>query len=72
MNLIYGEIVEVFPEDGMRMGRIRVGGAMKVAALDLLADARRGDMVLLCDAVAINRVQGVENAETNHVSGHPR
>jgi hydrogenase maturation factor len=72
MNLIYGEIVEIFPEEGVRMGRIRVGGALRVAALDLLADARRGDMVLLCDGVAINRVLGVENTEANHVSGHPR
>lgn len=28
MNLVYGEIVEVFSEEGMRMGKIR-GGAVK-------------------------------------------
>ena len=32
MNLIYGEIVDVFAEDG-RMGKIRVGGAMSRVAL---------------------------------------
>ena len=24
MNLIYGEVVEIFPEEGIRMGRVRV------------------------------------------------
>jgi hydrogenase maturation factor len=71
MNLLYGEIVEIFLEDGMRMGRIRVGGAMKNVLLDL-TEARCGDIVLLCDGVAINRVEGVDKKEASHVSGNTR
>ncbi len=29
MNLVYAQIIEIFVEDGMRMGRIRAGGAVK-------------------------------------------
>jgi hydrogenase maturation factor len=68
MNLIYGEVVNVFTEDAVRMGKIRVGGALKKATLELVADARQGDVVLLCDGVAISKVQ----EERSHVSGNPR
>ena len=50
MNLLYGGIVEVFSEDGMRMGKVRVAGATKNIPLELLTDARPGDRVLLCDS----------------------
>ena len=56
MNLLYGEVVEVIREDGMRMGKIRVGGAIKRVALELIEDAAPGDCVLLCDGVAISKV----------------
>ena len=65
MNLIYGEVVDVFEEGSLRMGRIRIGGAMKIMALELIDDPRHGDVVLLCDGVAISRVK----EKTNHVSG---
>ncbi len=64
MNLIYGEVVEVFRAEGLRMGRIRAGGAMKEFPLELLADAARGDTVLLCDGVAIGRVAEPFTAES--------
>jgi hydrogenase maturation factor len=57
MNLIYGEIVDVFQEEGLRRGKVRVGGALKIVTLDLLADADKGDEVLLCDGVAIGKVR---------------
>ncbi len=68
MNLVYGEIVDAFTEDGVRMGKIRIGGAMKNVTLELIEHAQRGDMVLLCDGVAISKVQ----EETSHVSGNSR
>jgi hydrogenase maturation factor len=71
MNLVYGEIAEVLVEDGMRMGRIRVGGALKKVSLDLLTNAQRGDTVLLCDGVAISRVDPGASAEENDVSRNP-
>ena len=72
MNLLYAEIVEVFAEQGMRMGVIGVGGARKKIALDLLANPRCGDTVLLCDGVAIGRVEGSRQTEINHVPGNTR
>jgi len=72
MNLVYGEIGEVFVEDGMRMGRIRVGGAIKKVSLELLTDAERGDTVLLADGVAISEVRSGEAKEENDVPGNSR
>jgi hydrogenase maturation factor len=72
MNLLYAEISEVLAADGMRMGKVRVGGAMKMIPLELLADAAAGDTILLCDGVAIGKVAGEPPKENNHVSGNPR
>ncbi len=47
----------------MRMGRIRVGGAIKKVSLELLTDAERGDTVLLADGVAISEVRPGEAKE---------
>ncbi len=62
MNLLYAEIVEVFVEDGMWMGRVRVGGAIRQVALDLLTNPQAGDTVLLADGVAISKVRPEEKA----------
>ncbi len=72
MNLLYGEIVEVMLEDGMRVGRVRVGGALKKVPLDLLTDPQCGDIVLLAEGVAISKVRPAEAEEENNVSGNPR
>ncbi len=72
MNLIYGEVAAVFSEDGMRMGTIRVGGALKTVPLELLTDAAPGDRILLCEGVAISKVAvGKQQEESAHVSGNP-
>jgi hydrogenase maturation factor len=71
MNLLYGEILEIWVENGMRFGRIRVDGAIKKVALDLLTESRCGDMVLLVDGVAISKVDPDVDEEDN-VFGHPR
>ena len=68
MNLLYGQIVETFPEDGMLAGKIRVGGALKKVSLDLLVEPRIGDRVLICDGVAISKVEGQRTTEINYVS----
>jgi len=72
MNLAYGEIVEVIPEDGALVGRIKVHGAIRKIALGLLTDAAQGDRVLICDGVAISKVADSSEKETNHVSGDTR
>lgn len=72
MNLIYGRITEIFREDGMSTGKIRVRGAIKTVSLDLLVEPRLGDLVLVCDGVAISKVGGGTKTEVNHVSSNPR
>ncbi len=70
MNLMYADLTEIFTRDGMRMGKICVGGALKNVPLDLLADAQRGDRLLVCEGVAIARVEPSTNPELKDVSGH--
>jgi hydrogenase maturation factor len=72
MNLHYAHVIEVVAGEGMREGRVRVGGAIKRVSLELLPDARSGDRVLLCDGVAISRVDKEPNEEEKHVSGNTR
>jgi hydrogenase maturation factor len=62
MNLVYGELVEILEEDRMRVAKIRIGGVLKKIPLALLTDAKAGDRVLICDGVAISKVE-------KHVSG---
>ena len=71
MNLIYGDLREVFLKDGMRMGKICLGGAVKNVPLDLLPDAECGDRLLVCDGVAIARVAAVNTLEAKYVSSDP-
>ena len=63
MNLVYGEITEVFSEDGVPMGKVRVHGATRKIALGLLTDAAQGDRVLICDGVAISKVEEMTKSE---------
>ena len=73
MNLIYGEIVEVEVEDGMRLGNVTVSGAMKKVSLDLVQDVTKGDKVLLCDGVAIAKSNDSQITNFgNHVLGDSR
>jgi hydrogenase maturation factor len=72
MNLIYGEIVDVFSGPEPRLGKVRVCGAMKIIPLDLLTDPTAGDKVLLCDGVAIGKVDEGAPKEKAYVPGHTR
>jgi hydrogenase maturation factor len=72
MNLVYGEIVAVTLEGDLRVGKIRVGGAMKPVLLDLVAAAEIGDLILLCDGIAIAKVDPKRKTEDDYVSGHSR
>ena len=56
MKLVYGKVVDLKTEEGMQIGTVRVSGAMKKIALDLLNGIEPGDRVLLCDGVAIGKV----------------
>ncbi len=63
MNLVYGEVTELFVDDGLRMARVRVAGARWKVPLELVTDARPGDRVLLCDGVALGKVLAVGAVE---------
>jgi len=67
MNLVYGEIAESFLQDGMRMGRVRVAGAVKKMSLELLTDVQPGDKVLVCDGVAISKVTNSTDRKIDNV-----
>lgn len=70
MNLLFGEVLEVMQENGMREGIVRVGGVRKKVVLDFISNPARGDRVLLCDGVALSRVE--PQTESEHVPGHSR
>ena len=63
VNLFYGEIVDLRVEDGITIGSVRVSGALKKVPLDLLTNVQVGDEVLLCDGIAISKVQDTEEVE---------
>ncbi|HEY5991733.1 MAG TPA: HypC/HybG/HupF family hydrogenase formation chaperone [Candidatus Udaeobacter sp.] len=67
MNLLYGDIVEIFWQDGTRMGKVRVAGALKNIPLELLTDVQSGDTVLLCDGVAISKVMRSADSKIDNV-----
>jgi hydrogenase maturation factor len=60
MNLLYGQIVQITSEDGMRVGKIQVAGAFKKISLELVGEAQIGDRVLVCDGIAISKEEPVE------------
>ncbi|HEY2800303.1 MAG TPA: HypC/HybG/HupF family hydrogenase formation chaperone [Chthoniobacterales bacterium] len=70
MNLLYGKLIEITSEDGVRFGKVLVGGARKKVPLELLTDAACGDNLLICDGVAISKV--MQSEEENHVPGDTR
>jgi len=72
MTLVYGEIVDFTMESGIKMGRVRVAGALKKVPLDLLINPCCGDKVLLCDGVAIGKVTDAVAENGNHVSRDSR
>jgi hydrogenase maturation factor len=72
MNLVYGEIVALCSERGMRIGKIRVGAAIKAVSLDFVSPAQIGETVLVCDGVAIAKVEHERNTENSYVPRNTR
>jgi len=74
MNLVYGEVVDLETEEGMKIGSVRVSGVLTKVPLHLVPGARRGDKVLLCDGVAIAKVDPIHESPIttceNYVSRH--
>ncbi len=72
MNLLYGVIVDVAPGTDPCLGKVRFGGAVRTISLDLVANPAPGDKVLVCDGVALGRVDDSATKETANVPGHSR
>jgi hydrogenase maturation factor len=70
VNLLIGEILDVVRENGMQQGTIQIGGVRKKVVLEFISNPSRGDRVLLCDGVALSRVE--PQPESDHVPGHSR
>jgi hydrogenase maturation factor len=64
MNLVYGEILNVETENGMQIGTVNISGARKKVPLELVSNTQRGDTILMCDGVAIAKVEKTQSTET--------
>jgi hydrogenase maturation factor len=54
MNIMTGQIEEIFVSDGMTMGKISVRGAYVKVPLTFLISAKVGDTVVIESGVAIS------------------
>ncbi len=72
MTLVTGEITEIAVGALTCRAKIRVGGAYTYASLDLVPDARVGDVVLVEAGVAIANVEKNHGEENPHVPGNSR
>lgn len=63
MNLIEGEIVEIYSEDGTSMAKVRVAGVFLRVPVALIPDAKVGDRVLIESGVAIAKVESEQTKE---------
>jgi len=57
MNLLSGQIEEIYVHEGMTMGTINVRGALVKVSLTFLMDAKIGDTVLVESGVAISKTE---------------
>lgn len=64
MNLLNGEIIEIYVQDFTTCAKVRVGNAFMRVPLMVLPDARVGDVVLISSGVAISKVVGETPADS--------
>jgi hydrogenase maturation factor len=57
MNILSGEITEIYIEDGITNGKVRVGTLFVRVPLLFLPQAKVGDTILIESGVAISRVE---------------
>jgi hydrogenase maturation factor len=60
MNIMTGQIEEIFVSDGMTMGKISVRGAFVKVPLTFLMSAKVGDTVVIESGVAISKSEQEE------------
>lgn len=61
---IPGKIVDLYERDGLPMGKVDFGGALREACLSYVPEAAVGDYVLIHVGFAINRLSEEEAQET--------
>jgi len=59
---IPGEILQTFDAGGLKMARVRFGGIVRQACLDLVPDAEVGDYVVVHVGFAISKLNAEEAA----------
>ncbi len=59
-----GKIVDLYERDGLPMGKVDFGGALREACLSYVPEAAVGDYVLIHVGFAINRLSEEEAQET--------
>jgi hydrogenase maturation factor len=57
MNLVKGEIDEIYVDSGTTMAKVRVHGAYLRVPVTFLIDAKVGDTILIESGVAIAKVE---------------
>jgi hydrogenase expression/formation protein HypC len=62
-----GQLVEVFAEDGLAMGRVRFSGVSRTVCLELVPDAAVGDYVLVHVGFALSRIDPSEAARLDEL-----
>jgi len=63
MNLVKGEIDDIYVESGTTMAKVRVHGAYLRVPVTFLIDAKVGDTILIESGVAISKVESEYSQE---------
>lgn len=59
-----GKLVEIYEQNGLRMGKVDFGGVFREACIDYLPQAKLGDYVVVHVGFAISLLSEREAAET--------
>ena len=66
---IPGKIIDIFEEDGLRMGKIDYSGTMNTACLEYLPEAKIGEYVIVHAGFAISALDESEAEKTLELWG---
>ncbi len=61
---IPGRIIEIYPANGLKMGKLDFGGVTREACLEYVPEAKIGDYALIHVGFALNLVSEQEALET--------
>ena len=61
---IPGEVIDVREEEGLRVGKVRFGGALRDVCLECVPDVKVGEFVLVHVGMAISKLDAAEAERT--------